>query len=80
MIKVKIDTDKCKGCKLCVAYCQKGLIKESQKLNKKGIYVVEFDEGRGSCSGCRFCALMCPESAIEIINEESNEEKKQPKK
>lgn len=77
MIKVKIDIQKCKGCKLCLYYCPKKLIKESKNLNKKGLYPVEFDNSNNQeCLGCKFCALMCPESAIEIINDEKSKVKK----
>ena len=69
MIKVKIDSEKCKGCNLCLVNIPKVLIKESKILNKRGICPVEFDSSKGACIGCRFCALMCPESAIEIIDE-----------
>jgi len=73
LIEVKIDIEKCKGCKLCIYYCPKKLIKESKKLNKRGIYVVEFDDSKNECLGCRQCAIMCPESAIEIIDNEIKE-------
>ena len=76
MIRVKIDSQKCKGCKLCIYYCPRKLIKESKKLNKKGIYVVEFDNSKDESFGCKQCAIMCPEGAIEIIDDEREKNKK----
>ncbi len=76
MIRVKIDSQKCKGCKLCIYYCPKKLIKESKKLNKKGIYAVEFDNSKDECLGCKQCAIMCPEGAIEIIDDEREKNEK----
>ncbi len=76
MIRIKIDTEKCKGCRLCIKYCPKGLIVESKKLNKRGIYPAEFVRGKDECTGCKSCAIMCPEAAIEIIDDEKSNDKK----
>ncbi|MDP8259839.1 MAG: ferredoxin family protein [Candidatus Gygaella obscura] len=68
MAKIKINNELCKGCGLCVLYCPKGLIRRSNKLNKKGYRYAEFKKQKGiDCVGCMFCAIMCPESAIEIF-------------
>ena len=80
MIRIKIDTEKCKGCRLCIKYCPKGLIVESKKLNKRGVYPVEFDSSKGVCSGCKSCAIMCPEAAIEIIDDEKPQNNKEKDK
>lgn len=76
MIKVNIDSQKCKGCKLCIYCCPKNLIKESKTLNKKGIYIVKFDDPKGECLRCKQCAIMCPEQAIEIIDDGKKRKKK----
>jgi 2-oxoglutarate ferredoxin oxidoreductase subunit delta len=73
MIRVKIDEEKCKGCQLCIYNCPLNLLKESKRLNKKGIYVVELDFSKGQCIGCKQCAIICPEQAIEIIDDEKEE-------
>ena len=62
---IKIDREKCKGCKLCVVFCPKSIIKISDKLNKKGIHFVEITTS-AECTGCTNCAIVCPECAIEI--------------
>jgi len=62
---IKINKDKCKGCMLCISACPKGLIVRSKKLNKRGIYYVEFSKKDG-CTGCTMCALMCPDMCIEV--------------
>jgi len=65
MAKIKIDTERCKGCGLCILYCPKGCIAMSRKLNKRGVKPVKFKAGSG-CTGCTFCALICPDCAIEV--------------
>lgn len=64
MIRIKIDKELCKGCKLCVVFCPKGIIRICDKLNDKGIYAAEFVDKEGKCIGCAQCAVMCPEAAI----------------
>lgn len=65
--KIKIDTEKCKGCGLCVKVCPKGSLAISEHSNSKGLFPVEFvgDE----CTGCAMCAIICPDAAIEVYKE-----------
>ena len=41
---ITIDTERCKGCTLCIAYCPKKSIHLSDELNLKGYFVTAFDE------------------------------------
>jgi len=65
MPKIEINKERCKGCGLCVLYCPKGHIRQSQSLNKKGAYIVETVE-KEKCSGCSFCAIICPDLCITV--------------
>ncbi len=65
MAKVIINSEKCKGCLLCLSFCPQGLIKKSKKLNLRSLNYVEFDP-QGECLGCLQCAVVCPECCIEI--------------
>lgn len=68
MNKVKIDTEKCKGCTYCVMCCPKKILQMSNDLNKKGyIYAKVIDEKE--CIGCGNCYKFCPEAAIKVIKE-----------
>ncbi|MFH1641844.1 MAG: ferredoxin family protein [Nanoarchaeota archaeon] len=62
---IKIDAEKCKGCKFCVITCPLGIIEMSTKLNKKGYYYAEVKDEK-KCSSCGLCFQMCPDLCIEI--------------
>ncbi|MFA4984524.1 MAG: 4Fe-4S binding protein [Candidatus Omnitrophota bacterium] len=65
MAKIVINSEKCKGCLLCVGVCPKGLIHPDNKLNCRGIKPVRFHD-RGECIGCAMCAVICPDCCIEV--------------
>lgn len=69
-IDLKIDTERCKGCLICVHVCPQKILEMSEEINEKGVqYALLKDPGK--CTGCGMCALMCPDCAIEIeIKEE----------
>lgn len=46
--------------------CPKGLIKKSDKTNRLGDYMVEFDDKNSECIGCAMCAKRCPDMAIDV--------------
>ncbi|MHC4745175.1 MAG: 4Fe-4S dicluster domain-containing protein [Planctomycetota bacterium] len=62
--KIIIDTEKCKGCGLCVSVCPKGTIAVCEKSNSKGYYPPR--PVNGDCTGCCKCAVVCPDAAIEV--------------
>ena len=65
MAKVTFNTDRCKGCMLCIEACPKKIISLAQELNAKGFrpaHVENMDE----CIGCASCAIMCPDCVIEV--------------
>ena len=61
----EIDSDICKGCKLCIAACPTDVLVISEKLNSKGFHYAEYT-GEG-CVGCGNCFYTCPEpSAVTV--------------
>jgi len=55
----------CKGCGLCVEFCEQHKLTLSKKPNKRGIQVAQVD-GQADCTGCLQCATICPDAAIQI--------------
>ena len=53
MGRIVIDNSRCKSCYICTMTCPKGLIKKSDKTNRLGDYMVEFDDKNGECIGCK---------------------------
>ena len=68
--EVRFDGEVCKGCELCRAFCPKGLITVSARLNNKGYSPAE-NLRQDECVGCKACAIVCPDGAIEIFKEEA---------
>ncbi len=64
---VTVLEDFCKGCGLCVEFCEHGGLYIRQKPNKQGIQTAAVHPGaEADCTGCRRCAMICPDAAIEI--------------
>jgi ferredoxin len=62
---IKIDEDKCNGCKLCIPNCPEGAL---QIIDNKARLISDlFCDGLGACIG------HCPEGAIEIEEREAEE-------
>ncbi|MHC4737626.1 MAG: 4Fe-4S dicluster domain-containing protein [Planctomycetota bacterium] len=62
--KIIIDTERCKGCGLCVIVCPKNSIIISKSSNKTGYFPAETNNT--DCTGCAMCAIICPEAIIEV--------------
>lgn len=69
-----IDSDRCKGCELCVEFCPRHVLAMAKTLNTSGFHFPQTLPD-GECTGCRQCAIICPEAAIEI---EKTEGARQP--
>ena len=69
MAKIKgaivVDTEKCKGCEVCVVACPTDVISMAKEVNGKG-YHFAYMENPDACTGCTSCALVCPDSVITV--------------
>lgn len=63
---VVVDTERCKGCSLCVVACPLDLLRlVKKKVNHKGYPYVEQTEWE-HCTGCTSCAIVCPDGCISV--------------
>jgi len=65
MSRVVINSERCKGCELCVEVCLKNVLGPAAEINQRGIYPVEVKNPE-ECTGCKLCAVICPDVAITI--------------
>lgn len=65
--RIEIDTERCKGCSLCVPVCPKQVIEMAHWFNAKGYHPAQLVDPEGECTGCMLCAVMCPEAAITVF-------------
>ena len=62
---IVVDTERCKGCSVCVANCPLGVISLAKEVNGKGYnyaYMAEPDK----CIGCASCGMVCPDGVITV--------------
>ena len=69
MVKIRgaivVNTDRCKGCGLCVEACPKEVIALANKVNVNGYPYVEAVRP-DDCIGCASCAIVCPDACITV--------------
>lgn len=70
---IVVNTDRCKGCSLCVVACPKGVIALAQKnVNANGYpYVVAVSPD--DCIGCAACGIVCPDGCISVYRKRMEE-------
>ena len=69
MNKVLFNTDRCKGCGLCVDACPKKILALSEEtMNAKGYHPALMTD-QAKCIACAMCATMCPDTVITVIKE-----------
>ncbi|MGD9364402.1 MAG: 4Fe-4S binding protein [Desulfobacteraceae bacterium] len=65
--KLIINTEWCKGCGICVAFCPKQVLELNRKDKSE---VIRSDD----CIACMMCALRCPDLAIEVLTTQKEAE------
>ncbi len=62
---VVVNTERCKGCNLCVVACPLKVLSLSKEVNIKGYnYAVQVVDD--VCTGCCSCGTVCPDGCISV--------------
>lgn len=71
---IVVNTDRCKGCGLCIAACPKQAIAMAdKKVNVSGYPYVEPSAQADTCTGCTSCAIVCPDGCITVYRKKVEE-------
>lgn len=63
---IAVNTERCKGCRLCVKACPLGILELADKMvNRRGYRYVE-QVKPDACTGCTSCAIVCPDACITV--------------
>ena len=65
---IVVDTEKCKGCVICVGACPTEVIAMSNEVNAKG-YSYAYMKNPDACTGCSNCAIVCPDGVITVYRQ-----------
>jgi len=75
MGKIDIQTDRCKGCHLCISVCPKKILVVAEQYNQNGYPPVKVTE-QEECTGCALCAEMCPDICITVWKDKESKSRK----
>ncbi|MDR0873970.1 MAG: 4Fe-4S binding protein [Prevotellaceae bacterium] len=69
MAKIKgtitVNTERCKGCEVCITACPTNVLGMTKEVNKKG-YHYAYMLNEDDCIGCASCGLVCPDGCITV--------------
>ena len=62
---VVVNTERCKGCDLCVQACPSHVLGLADQVNSKGYHFSEIKH-EDDCVGCSACGYVCPDACITV--------------
>ncbi len=65
---IVVDTERCKGCDVCVVVCPVSVLGLADEVNSKGYHYCKM-KNPDDCTGCASCAMVCPDSVITVYRE-----------
>ena len=67
-IRVEINRDWCKGCQICVSVCPRQVLYVDVQQWTAGFHPIGVRQVE-RCTACRNCELLCPDLAMEVIED-----------
>ena len=66
---IVVDTNRCKGCALCVEACPQKIIALARMVNASGYNYAELTDE--DCIGCASCGIVCPDGCITVYRKKT---------
>lgn len=70
--KIVVDTERCKGCEVCLVVCPTDTISLNPQVNSKGYHYC-YMSAPDNCIGCAACGLVCPDSCITVYRKKKED-------
>ena len=74
MPRITINTEWCKGCYICVEACPHHVLEVDHDVFVRGLHPVVVARP-DKCTRCLQCELLCPDLAIMVEDEQSEEQR-----
>jgi len=69
MAKIKgsvvVNTERCKGCGLCIVACPCDVLELAKEVNSKGYNFAKI-KNSDECIGCANCGYVCPDGCLTV--------------
>lgn len=63
---VEVNTQRCKGCNLCVVSCPTNVLElQPREVNDRGYHYV-YMKNPDDCIGCANCGFVCPDGVLTV--------------